>query len=212
MTEKHSALREKYAPITKAQLKVVVVDYASVLPGWQVCPEGVSLVRSSGPVQQMIWFQRMSSASYRPTHVLNTTVLPMPRMLNQVLDIRNREIPYRLHSQRVAETVAAMESQFSPGVRKDIDLMEVLDLCKIEARLSSTNDLVMLGILNAWLGHRTEALRCCERMQHATLPALAPVPEWETSMREFGQSLARAIKNDVEVEFLKMAIEGGLVK
>ena len=206
MTDKHSALRKRYLPITSAQLKAVVSDYAMMFPGWTSSSGGIALVRSLGPVQQMIWFQKMSSAAYRPTHVINTTVLPMPRILHQLLDVKHREIGVRLHEHKLPDTVLAMEQQFRPDIRKPLDIAEVLALCEAEARPDSTNDWVMLAILYAWLDRQTEALDCCERMRYCPLPALAPLPEWEEAMRAFGNELAGAIKNNNSRPFLEGAI------
>jgi hypothetical protein len=206
MTDKRTALLKKYTPMTKGQLKAVVADYAATFPDWALVQDGMAFVRSFGPIQQMIWFQKMSSASYRPSHVINTTALSMPRMLTQ-LPFRPSTISQTSHSHRWPEMLAAMEQQFKPDIRKPLDVAEVLELCEAEARLDSTNDLTMLAVLYAWLGRDAEALDCCERMQHCPLPTLAPMPEWEDAMRTFGRALAKAVGAGTAREFLESAAE-----
>ena len=206
MTDRATRLKQRYAPMTKAQLKAVIADYAARFPSWELVHDGQAFVRKSGPIQQMIWFQKMSSAAYRPTHVINTTVLPMPRMLSQMLDVKHREVEYRLHEEKIENTLVAMEQQFRPGVRKPLDLEEVLALCEAEARPDSTNDRTMLAILYAWLDYRTEALNACDRMQFCPMPTLAPMPEWEEAMRAFGRDLSKAVEAGTAREFLEASI------
>lgn len=208
MTDKAARLKQRYAPMTKAQLKAVIADYAARFPEWELAHGGMAFVRNADPVQQMIWFQKMSSAAYRPTHVINTTALPMPRMLSQILDVKHREVEYRLHEQKYANTLAAMEQQFRPDIRKPLDIAEVLALCEAEAGAmpDSTNNMTMLAILSAWLDRKAAALDYCERMQHCPLPTLAPMPEWEAAMRSFGRDLAGAIGAGRGKAFLKEAI------
>ncbi|UOF15053.1 hypothetical protein IEQ11_25670 [Lysobacter capsici] len=211
MSDKRAALMKKYAPISKAQLKAIVIDYASMFPDWSLLPEGSGIVRSLGPVQQMIWFQKMSSAAYRPTHVMNTTVSPMPRMLHQLLDVKHREIEVGWHERKLSQTIIAMEQQFRPAIRRPLNVAEILELCEIESRRDSLNDLMMLAILYAWFERKTEALDCCSRMQLCPLPTLAPAPEWEAMMRAFGDQLANAVENGNGRSFLEAAIERQLI-
>ena len=129
----------------------------------------------------------------------------MPRMLHQLLDVKHREVEYRWHERKLADTLAAMEQQFLPNIRKPLDVVAVLTLCEAETRPGSTNDLTMLAILYAWLGRDNEALDSCERLQHCPLPTLAPMPEWEETMRSFGRELAEAVKGGTAREFLEAA-------
>ena len=209
MTDKRSALAKKYAPMTKKQLQSVVIDYASHFPGWVLFPDGTALTRCSGPIQQMIWFQKMSSAAYRPTHSIGSLVLSCAhiRMLPQMLDVKHREVEVRWHGRKWRDTLTAMEEQFKPDIRKPLDIAEILVLCEAEARQDATNDLTMLAILYAWLGRDAQALDCCQRMQHCPLPKLAPIPEWEDAMRAFGIDLANAIRAGRAKQFLEAAIE-----
>jgi hypothetical protein len=195
MNDKRAALLKKYTPMSKGQLKAVVSEYAAQFPEWTIFVEGTAFLRCSGPVQQMIWFQKMSSASYRPTSVISTTVHPVPSMLAQVLDVKHREVEHRWHDRKFADTLAAMEQQFRPDIRKPLDIAEILALCEAEAAAmpDTTNNMAMLAILNAWLGRDAEALEFCERMQHCPLPKLAPMPEWEEAMRVFGRNLAGSV-------------------
>src|SRR4051812_17904395 len=104
-----------HKPMTDKQLREVVAQYASALPGWTLFQE-IALVRQSGPIQQMIWFQKMNYAAYRPSHVVKALPISMPRMLAQHLDIRNREIKYASHASQMVNVVSAMELQFMPSI------------------------------------------------------------------------------------------------
>ncbi len=200
---------KKYTPMTKAQLKSVASEYAARFPEWTIFFDGTAFVRRSGPIQQMIWIQKMSSAAYRPMHGIGSLVLPEAhiRMLPQVLDVKHREVDHRWHDRKFAETLAAMEQQFRPDIRKPLDLAEVLALCEAEADAmpDTTNNMAMLAILYSWLGRKAEALDCCEKMQHCPMPTLAPMPEWEEAMRAFGHDLAKAVKVETAKEFLEAA-------
>ncbi|KQN71155.1 hypothetical protein [Sphingomonas sp. Leaf62] len=209
MTDKQSALLKKYTPITKAELKEVVAEYAASFPEWVMFVDGTAFIRREGPIQQMIWFQKMRSAAYRPTHGISSLVLPEThiRMLPQVLDVKHREIEYRWHERKFASTVSAMEHQFQPDIRKPLDIAKILGLCEAEASAmpDTTNNMAMLAILNAWLGRDAEALNFCERTQLCPLPTLAPMPEWEAAMRAFGRDLATAVEAGTGRAFLEAA-------
>lgn len=196
MTDKRAALLKKYTPMTKAQLKAVVADYAAAFPDWTVVHDGTAFMRTHGPLQQMIWFQKMSSAAYRPSHSVGSLVLPHVhiRMLPQILDVKHRQIDHSWHERKLAGTLLAIEEQFRPDVRKPLDIPEVLALCEAEARSFAANDFAMLAILHAWLGQDRRALECCERMQDCPMPTLAPVPERQEALRLFGRDLAEAIR------------------
>lgn len=208
MNDNRDKILKKYLPMTDSQLKAVVKDYATAFPSWTLHFDKTAIFRRSGPVEQMIWFQKMSSAAYRPTHVINTTILKIPRMLNQ-LPFRPSAVELRAHDRKFGEMLAAMERQFQPDIRKPLDPAEVLLLCETEAKSmpDSTNNLAMLAILYAWLGRKAEALECCERMQHCLLPALAPMPEWEDAMRKFGRELAAVTIEGKEIQFLERLID-----
>lgn len=212
MTDKNAEILKRYAPMKKAQLKAIVADYAKTFPDWQVFPDGTAFTRSFGPIRQMIWFQNMRAAGYRPTHGISSLVLPHAhvRMLPQDLDVKHREVEERLHERKFAATLAAMEQQFRPAIRKPLDIAEILALCEAEASSmpDTTNNMAMLAILNAWLGRDADALECCERMQHCPLPTLAPMPEWEEAMRSFGRALAKAVDAGTAREFLNASAAG----
>ena len=70
----------------------------------------------------------------------------------------------------------------------------------------TTNNMAILAILSGWLGRDAEALDYCERMQHCPLPKLAPMPEWEVTMRSFSRDLAGAIGAGRGKAFLEEAI------
>ncbi len=211
MTDKARAYLQKHKPMTKAQLKAVVADYAAKFPDWTLVHDGTAFVRNSGPIQQIIWFQTLKTGDYRPTHGISALTLweAHIRMLPQMLDVRNRESSQNQHTTRMPNMLAAMEQQFKPDIHKPLDIAEVLALCETEAGAmpDTTNNMAMLAILNAWLGRDAEALDYCERVQHCPLPTLAPMPEWEEAMRNFGRDLAKAVGAGTAREFLESAAE-----
>ncbi|KCZ53429.1 hypothetical protein HY29_17150 [Hyphomonas beringensis] len=196
MTDKSAKFKQRDAPMTKARFKAIVADYAARFPDWVLAHGGLAFVRTSGPIQQMIWFQDMR-AYYRPTHGISALVLPEAhiRMLPKILDVKHREVEHRWHERKFADTLAAMAQQFRPDIHKPLEIIDVLTLCEAEAATmrDSTNNMAMLAILSAWVGRDAEALGYYERMQHCSSPTLAPIPEWEEAMRIFGRDLASAV-------------------
>lgn len=210
MTDKSTQFKQPNAPMTKARLKAIVADYATKFPDWKLAHGSLAFVRDSGPIEQMIWFQDMRKY-YRPTHGISSLVLPEGhiRMLPQVLDVKHREVEHRWHERKFADTLAAMEQQFRPDIRKPLDIAEVLALCETEAAAmpDTTNNMTMLAILSAWLGRDRDALDYCKRMQSCPLPTLAPIPEWEDAMRAFGRDLARAVEGGTARALLEASRE-----
>lgn len=210
MTDKTTEFKQRHAPMTKTRFKAIIADYAASFPDWGLVHGRLAFVRSYGPIQQIIWFQDMR-AYYRPTHGISSLVLPEAhiRMLPQHLDVKHREVEYRWHERKFTDTLAAMEQQFRPDIRKSLDISEVLALCETEAETipDTTNNMAMVAILSAWLGRDAAALDYCERMQHCPLPTLAPMPEWEGAMRAFGRDLVKAVGAGTAREFLESAVE-----
>lgn len=209
MTDKSDQLKQRNAPMTKARFKAIVADYAAKFPNWELVHGGLAFVRTTGPVQQMIWFQDMRKY-YRPSHGIGSLVLldAHIRMLPQVLDVKHREVEHRWHERKFADTLDAMDQQFRPDIRKPLDINNVLALCEAEAGTmqDTTNNMTMLAILSAWLGRDAEALGYCERAQHCSPPTLAPMPEWQKAMRAFGLELTKAIESGHGKAFLGASI------
>jgi hypothetical protein len=194
---------KRYERMTNKELKEIVADYAAAFPGWSQF-KGTAIVRERGPIQQMIWFEALSTGDYRPNHAVNTLALGMVGMLPQMLDVQHRQATLRQHQSKRDGIIVAMEQQFKPSIRKLLDIAEIAELCELEAQ-ERTNDLAMLAILYAWLGRNSESLRCCRRMQACEPPALAPVFKWEEQMKAFGRSLAKAVEAGSAREFLDAA-------
>ena len=194
-----------YKVMTKKEVASVVADFSAAMPGWQILDKS-ALYRDCGPVRQMIWFQALRTGAYRPMNGVSALSQPLARMLAQMLDVRHRETKLSQHAERLPETLSAMKQQFQPAILEALDVAEVTRLCDAAAR-ETTNDFTMLAILHAWLGHKTEALDYCERLQRCPMPTLGPVPEWEERMRSFGRSLARAVGAGTERAFLERSAE-----
>ena len=199
-----------YKRMTKKQIKEIVAEYATHFPGWELLSDGTAFLRKTGPIRQMIWFQALRTGDYRPTHGVSSLVLPKAyiRMLPQLLDVRNRESNLKQHEKRMPSMLVAMDQQFQPNIRKPLDVADVLELCEAEAGTmpDTANNMTMLAILTAWLDRNEEALVYCERLQNCSPVRLAPMPEWEEAMGEFGVALADAIEAGRGRSFLEDAI------
>jgi hypothetical protein len=192
---------ENYLPLTRKQLGEIVECYATVFPGWQLV-NGLVFARTHGPIVQHVGIDTLGYKAYRPWSGIGALALPTVSMLYQLLEPKQREVELRQHPAEWKAIVAAMEQQFSPLIRKPLDLREVRALCEQAAR-ESTNDLCMLAILQAYLGDKEQALVCCEKMQTLPPATLAPVPEWEQRHKEFGRQLRAAIETGRERQFLE---------
>lgn len=190
-------------PMSKTQLTNVVKCYATMFPDWEMFG-AVGFFRAEGPIRQEIGFEALASGAYRPASVIVARPLPTSSMLFQHLDVRHRQVLLRQHDSRRKDIVAAMEQQFKPAIRKPIDVEEVAALCEREAR-NATNDLAMLAILYAWLGRDDEAIDCCQRMEQAPTPTLAPRLDWERRHIEFGCDLTKAVTAGTGRQFLEAA-------
>lgn len=196
----------RYKRMTKSELTAVVADFASVFPDWT--NEGIAICRETEVIRQGIWFEALGTGDYRPTHMLFARPAPdiHIRMLPQDLNVRIRQLDPRYHAERWPKMLAAMEEEFQPDIRKQLDMAEILSLCEAQAKPDSANDLAMLATLYAWLGHDADALECCERMQHTPLPQIAPVPERQDAIRQYGRELATSLKTADARDFLKQSM------
>jgi len=190
----------KIQPLTKQQLAEIVGCYATVFPDWEIV-NGQVFVRTSGPICQLVGIETLRSGAYRPWAGIRAVPVRDVRMLHQFLDVKHVQILPRQHSVMWKSVVAAMEQQFRPSIRKPLDLREIKGLCEQEAR-PTTNDLCMLAILSAYVGDRQQALSCCEEMEKAEPPTLAPRLDWERRHLEFGRQLRKAIEAGDERQFL----------
>ena len=193
----------KIQPLTKKQLSEIVECYATVFPDWQLL-DGNRLERTFGPVVQHIGFEALRGGAYRPMGAIWALPLPTVAMLHQFLDIKYVQILPRQHVRVWRDVVGAMEKQFCPSIRKPLELLEIKGLCEQQAR-TTTNDLCMLAILNAYIGEREKAFICCENMQSITTPMLAHLPEWEERHRNFCRELQKAIETGNERQFIDAA-------
>jgi hypothetical protein len=190
----------KIQPLTKKQLAEIVECYATVFPDWEIV-SGQVFSRTSGPICQLVGIEALRSGAYRPWAGVRAVPVPDVRMLHQFLDIKHRQILPRQHPVMWKNVVAAMEQQFRPSIRKQLDLAEIKGLCEQEAR-PTTNDLCMLATLSAYLGEKQQALSCCEQMENVEPPVLAPRLDWERRHLEFGRQLRQAIEAGNVRQFL----------
>lgn len=195
-------------PLTSKQMDMIVSDYQSELPSWSRLHREV-IGRESFPVRQTIWFQALRTGSYRPMHGVETIPLSpaRPRMLPQMLTVRQRQLSLRQHETRQGEILQAMRDQFRPAIDEPLEIPEVLALCEAESR-GVFNDLAMLAILYAWLGRRGEARSCCLRLLGPAPPVIAPVPERDEAIRAFASALIKAIEAGNEKRFLQEPANG----
>lgn len=197
-------------PLTSKQMDMIVSDYQSAMPGWSRFNREV-IYRDAFPVRQTIWFEPLRSGNYRPMHGVETRPLrearPPPRMLPQMLTVRQRQLSLRQHETRQGEILQAMKDQFRPAIDEPLEIPEVLALCEAESR-GVFNDLAMLAILYAWLGRRGEARSCCLRLLGPAPPVIAPVPERDEAIRAFASALIKAIEAGNEKRFLQEPANG----
>lgn len=192
--------------MTRKQLRDVTALYATQFSEWSLEGNGTVFGRCDGPVRQIIWFEKLRSGSYRPSHGI--TAIPLAKanifMLPQ-LPFRPSTVEYRWHDRKWPEMLAAMERDFRPNIREPLDVSEVLALCEAESRPDSMNDLAMLAILHAWLGRDGEALQCCQRMLRLELSSVAAIREREDTLVTFGSRLEDAVTSGIAREFLTTA-------
>ncbi len=144
-------------------------DYQSHLSGWQVVG-GDTLLRTSGPVAQSIWFDRLRTGAYRPTariHVLaapdehgGTVVLP------QFLGVKHREIDAQAHLRRLPSVLEALRAEVSPPIDRPLNASAVAELAATQS-LGRPAGAYAVACLFAALGRTADVRRWMEEYRSA---------------------------------------------
>lgn len=210
--------------LSRERGKQFLLDYATVFPNWGRYEDEFSLGlwRSFGPLRQNIWFGATSIGTYRLSHDVTVFVPPLstvndqypwvgmlPQLMGHQVGSRLQDLRASEHATRWREAVSAIEQQFSPDIRKPLDLPEIISLCETEERPWSQNDLVMMAVLYAWQGEGDKAMQRCIRLQSVPVPHEVPeMVEWHHEMLAFGMGLLKAIEAGTEREFLEPVAKG----
>jgi hypothetical protein len=155
-----SKLRKR---MTAKELRPIVEDYHRAFPDWRVL-EGELFARESGPVMQVIGFERLSTGSYRP--VCGVYYLCIPdrdgRFGHQFLNVKVRQVHPRAHESTRDKVVEAIHSEIVPSVDAPLDAEQVLQMHEAYEFIRSP-DAHHLAALNAYLGHDERALYWCSQ-------------------------------------------------
>lgn len=126
----HNLMAAK-ARLTSKEIGSIVRDYQAHLSGWEIVG-GDTLLRTTGPIAQSIWFDRLRTGVYRPTariHVLaapdemgGTVVLP------QFLGVKHKEISAQAHMKQLPAVVEALCNEVVPTIDKPLDANVVAEL------------------------------------------------------------------------------------
>jgi hypothetical protein len=160
MTRQKRAIRLE--PLTLKELRPVVEDYHRAFPSWQLL-EAELLGRESGPLLQVIGFERLSGGSYRVICGIYYLCIPDRdgRFGVQFLSIK-RSIHPREHTSLRDKVVEAIHQEIIPSVDVPLAPEQVLAMHEANEPIRSP-DAHHLAALNAYLGHNERALYWCSR-------------------------------------------------
>jgi len=150
--------------MTLNELRPIAEDYYRAFTDWRFL-EGELLARESGPVMQVIGFERLSTGSYRPVCGLYCLCIPDRdgRFGHQFLNVKVRQVHPRAHEITREKVVEAIRQEIVPSVDRPLVAEEVLELYERQANPPRSLDAYSLAALNAYLGHDQRALYWCSR-------------------------------------------------
>ena len=115
-------------PMTAKKLREFVKAYIPAFPGWRLV-NNEYFIRCEGPIAQVVGFEALRMGAYRPMNAIRILVAPDAGMLDQFLDVKNREVLATEHDEnKIRQLVEAMEKQFIPAIRSALVPDEVLRL------------------------------------------------------------------------------------
>jgi hypothetical protein len=199
-----------YPKMTPAEFRSVVSDYASTLPNWKRTKKN-TIERESFPVHQMIWFQRLTTGDYRPTNSVGAVPFKAKSIVHEVLDVKHRECRFKNHAARWGQIADAMKAQFHPALDAEIDLDELLRLCRqLGDGIPNPHPSYRLfeAIIAAWLDQLAEAQVACEQAITFVDWMDRPEPEWLSAIRSQARQLKTSINEKSHISFLKSFGEG----
>lgn len=195
-----------YQPLARKELKAFFEPYRRAFPDWQV-EHDVALTRKQDPLRQVIFFEGLRYAAYRPAHSIQL-LINIPDgcgLLHQYLDVKNREVERGQHATKWPKVLKAMEEQFEPLIRRPLDVAETLVIAEEAAsrdRIENINYLTGLAALNAYLGNAERARYWCGRVENRAASLGRALADWETRKRHFVSELLQAMTTGEERDFL----------
>jgi hypothetical protein len=165
--------------LTLTELAPIVADYMAAFPGWQLAG-GDMLVRVSGPVAQIIWFDRLRTGAYRPTCRVHVLVAPSEiggtAVLSQFLNIKIRELTLSAHVRSFSVVIAALKSEILPSLDRALDAGAVADLLRDRSLGRPANAYAVACLFGA-LGRPKESVQWIGEYRRAIAGlGLAPQP------------------------------------
>lgn len=173
--------------LTSKQIKPIVADYRTALPEWQLVGDDL-LLRLSGPVAQVIWFDRLRTGAYRPTCRVHVLSAPSQEggiaVLPQFLNIKVREIMPAAHAQLLPAVIGALKSEVLPSVIKALDARVVVELLQDRASGRPANAYA-LACLFGVLGRADDMARWVKEYHSAVAGLGLPVQPVDAERGDF---------------------------
>ncbi len=187
------------------ELREFFANYRSAFPDWQV-KHDVTLARANGPVKQSICFQALKSGAYRPSCSIEILCAPpSTRILGNWLDIKHQQIDRREHAEKWPRVVTAMEKQFQPAIRSQLNVIDVLRLGEEEIKvkqIDNINNSSGLAALNAYVDNTARASFWCDRIEEQLKTRGREPADWEILHAHFALQLRHAIQNGMHRTYL----------
>ncbi|MHC2069279.1 hypothetical protein ACYFX5_17540 [Bremerella sp. T1] len=199
-------MAKKTKPLTKQELLKVFDSYSDAFANWNKDAGTSTYFRTSGPVKQQVWFERLRSGGYRPSSGVRILVAPGVAMLHQFLDVRHRQILLSRHEAMRLSVIEGMMTQFLPHINQPLNVAEVLRLCEAEAT-DHISDICGVAALAAHQGKNELARKWCEKAEASMISLGRKPAEWELAYHNFVKQLEIALKSNTEAAFLNTFIE-----
>jgi hypothetical protein len=149
--------------LTTKELHTYVEDYHRAFPSWHVLEDEI-LARDSGPILQIMGFERLSTGDYRPTFGIYYLCVPDRdgTFGHQWLSGRVRIIRPRAHASLRDKVVEAIHKEVIPSVDQPLKPSDILAMHEAYKPIRSP-DAHRLAALNAYLGNEERAIHWCHR-------------------------------------------------
>jgi len=147
--------------ITPSELAPIIADYRAAFPDWELVRSDM-LVRFSGRLAQVIWFDCLRTGGYRPTCGVYVLAAPSNEggtaVLPQFLNIKIREIRLHAHAQLLSAVVTALNSEILPPIGRPLDERAVAELLRDRSAGRPANAYALACLFGA-LGRTEDAAR-----------------------------------------------------
>jgi hypothetical protein len=194
-------------PMTKAELRPYVAEYASQFQGWSK-RDLQGYYRISAPFAQLVWFENLRSGAYRPVMTVSILVLNGGATRHEFLDHPYREVLPRDHRSRFEGVCGAMKEKFRPAITTDFDTVEAMQLFVNQ----STERILDISSLAALFAYRGDLIRAKEMIAKVLTIAKTKVNlwDWEHSLVHQTELLSSAISSETHEEFLNGVLQNEL--